>query len=418
MQIKSIKINFPFFYAICFYLIFISNIFIPPFDIGLGIYFRFVDIFVPLSLLLIIIDKNRIIPKSFIFFIVFALWIAICLIVNHSNVSYNDFFEFYKIIKFIIITIITISYFKYFPHHFNLFIQITFILLLIINLFQYFNIFHFHDLIVPYYDPSLLHWSTFGKNSLGQPGPKRMLGTAGNPNNNALIFLFYFCWFLWSMFDEKIKKIKYFQWIFLFLSITAIILCQSRTALVIIIVIPIIYFIFYHKPIKYLICILLGTAFIFFILSITNKYSIIYFSDFFKNIVESGENIVSTNQSVRGRLDVWKFLIDMWKEKPIFGYGPYKNFFYSYTIYSENEYILYLWRYGIIGIILYIFWYLFPIIKYENKKFKIFITQFYLLFGLSMMIAAITNNPISHPMISTLLAIAMGHHFALRKAPF
>lgn len=145
MQIKSIKINFPFFYAICFYLIFISNIFIPPFDIGLGIYFRFVDIFVPLSLLLIIIDKNRIIPKSFIFFIVFALWIAICLIVNHSNVSYNDFFEFYKIIKFIIITIITISYFKYFPHHFNLFIQITFILLLIINLFQYFNIFHFHD---------------------------------------------------------------------------------------------------------------------------------------------------------------------------------------------------------------------------------------------------------------------------------
>lgn len=409
------KINFPLFYALLFYLIFITNIFLPPINLGFTFYFRFVDFIIPFAILLIIIDKNRIIPRSFVFFIILSVWIAISMIINHNNVATNDLYEFYKIFKFAVIAIIALSYFKHFENHFDLFIKITFVVLLVLNLFQYYNIFNFHDIVEPFYDPSGIHWATFGKNSLGGPGPKRMLGTGGNPNINAIIFLFYYCWFLFSMFHKNLKNLKWHNWLFLILSILAIILCQSRTALVIILVITIIYFISYHKPIKYMFIIIASTIFIMLFLDLVSQESISYFSGFLKNVTVDGKGYLAENKSVRGRLDTWKFLFNMWSEKPIAGYGPYKNFFYSLKLYSENEYILYLWRYGIIGFFLYIYWYLFPVVKLENKKVKLSINPFYLLFGLSLMTAALTNNPITHPLISVLLAISVGYQLALGK---
>lgn len=415
MSKLNIKINFPLFYALLFYLIFITNILLPPINLGFIFYFRFVDFIIPFAILLIIIDKNRIIPRSFVFFIILSVWVAISMLINHNNVATNDLYEFYKIFKFAVIAIIALSYFKHFENHFDLFIKITFVVLLVLNLFQYYNIFHFHDLVEPFYDPSCIHWASFGKNSLGGPGAKRMLGTGGNPNNNALIFLFYYCWFLFSMFHKNLKNLKWHNWLFLILSILAIILCQSRTALAIILVITIIYFISYHKPIKYMFIIIASTIFIMLFLDLISPESISYFSGFFKNVTVEGEEYLAANQSVRGRLDTWKLLLKMWSEKPIVGYGPYKNFFYSMKLYSENEYILYLWRYGIIGFFLYIYWYLFPVVKLENKKIKLSINPFYLLFGLSLMAAALTNNPITHPMISVLLAISAGYQLALGK---
>ena len=459
MNKLNIKINFPFFYALLFYLIFITNIFLPPINLGFNFYFRFVDFIIPFAILLIIIDKNRIIPRSFVFFIILSVWISISMLINHNNVATNDFYEFYKIFKFAVIAIVALSYFKHFENHFDLFIKITFVVLFVLNLFQYYNIFHFHDLVEPFYDPSGIHWTSFGKNSLGEPGPKRMLGTGGNPNNNALIFLFYYCWFLFSMFHKNLKNLKWHNWLFLILSILAIILCQSRTAFAIILVITIIYFVFYHKPIKYMFIIIASTIFIMLFLDLVSKESTSYVSGFLKNVMlESKEYLtenltnindsdtvnkikgkeyltenlsdindsdtvnkikhkgyLAQNQSLRGRLDAWKFLLKMWSENPIVGYGPYKNFFYSLKLYSENEYILYLWRYGIIGFFLYIYWYLFPIVKLENKKIKLSINPFYLLFGLSLMAAALTNNPITHPMISVLLAISAGYQLALGK---
>lgn len=161
--------------------------------------------------------------------------------------------------------------------------------------------------------------------------------------------------------------------------------------------------------------IIASTIFIMLFLDLISPESISYFSGFFKNVTVEGEEYLAANQSVRGRLDTWKLLLKMWSEKPIVGYGPYKNFFYSMKLYSENEYILYLWRYGIIGFFLYIYWYLFPVVKLENKKIKLSINPFYLLFGLSLMAAALTNNPITHPMISVLLAISAGYQLALGK---
>jgi len=415
MNKLNIKIDFPLFYALLFYLIFITNIFLPPINLGFTFYCRFVDFIIPFAILLIVFDKNRIIPRSFVFFIILSVWIAISMLINHDNVATNDLYEFYKILKFAVIVIIALSYFKHFANSFDMFIKITFVALLVLNLFQYYNIFHFHDLVEPLYDPSGIQWASFGKNSLGAPGAKRMLGTGGNPNINAIIFLFYYCWFLFSMFHQNLKNLKWTHWLFLILSILAIILCQSRTALAISLVITIIYFISYHKPIKYMFIIIASTILIMLFLDLVSKESISYFSGFFKNLTIEGEEYLAENQSVRGRLDSWKLLLNMWSEKPIAGYGPYKNFFYSMKLFSENEYILYLWRYGIIGFFLYIYWYLFPVIKLENKKIKFSINPFYLLFGLSLMATAITNNPITHPMTSVLLAISAGYQLALGK---
>jgi hypothetical protein len=42
----------------------------------------------------------------------------------------------------------------------------------------------------------------------------------------------------------------------------------------------------------------------------------------------------------------------MWKEKIIFGWGPYKEFFAQYGVNADGEYVLLLFSYGIAGFIL------------------------------------------------------------------
>ena len=106
------------------------------------------------------------------------------------------------------------------------------------------------------------------------------------------------------------------------------------------------------------------------------------------------------NNSLRGRFEVWQYLFEMVKEKPVFGYGPYKQYFYQNEIYSESEYILYLWRYGIIGLLMYITWIIIPLWKNLKAAAE---NRFYILIAVAIMITAITNNPLTNQMILPLL---------------
>ena len=102
--------------------------------------------------------------------------------------------------------------------------------------------------------------------------------------------------------------------------------------------------------------------------------------------------------SVRSRWDAWKLLSDMIVKHPIFGYGPNKNYFYANHIYSENEYLLMTWRYGIVGLGFYLSIFIYPMMKFLGKANPFAIQA--VLLVLLMTISAITNNPLTDKNIS------------------
>ncbi|NDB33891.1 MAG: O-antigen ligase family protein, partial [Flavobacteriia bacterium] len=107
------------------------------------------------------------------------------------------------------------------------------------------------------------------------------------------------------------------------------------------------------------------------------------------------------SNSLRSRWETWGILWEMIQTKPLFGHGPYKAYFSRMKLYSENEYLLMWWRYGIFGLCFYLGIYIVPFwhfvkIKITENKFKA------LLFLGVMLIAALTNNPLTERAISIL----------------
>ena len=115
--------------------------------------------------------------------------------------------------------------------------------------------------------------------------------------------------------------------------------------------------------------------------------------------------------SFRSRLETWNILWEMIKQKPLLGYSPYKDYFYINNIYSENEYFLNAWRYGLLGLITYlmILWTsFFKAIKNCFSKSGFCLAMFTLVIAIS----ALTNNPLSDTMIYMMFAFYAGLFFS------
>jgi O-antigen ligase len=93
-------------------------------------------------------------------------------------------------------------------------------------------------------------------------------------------------------------------------------------------------------------------------------------------------------------------------EKPLFGYGPDKNYFYTNNLYSESEYVLITWRYGFIGFFAYLTFLLYPLYTRIKDNVQNYLPL--LLFTIAIFLTAITNNPISFPPILILYAYIAG----------
>jgi hypothetical protein len=113
--------------------------------------------------------------------------------------------------------------------------------------------------------------------------------------------------------------------------------------------------------------------------------------------------------SARGRLETWKMLGKMITEEPLFGHGPYKEFFYQNKIYSENEYILMTWRYGILGLLIYLSIFLIPFKKLVSSENEIPLKGSLML--IMMLVSAITNNPLTERNIELLFCIGIAWIF-------
>ena len=386
-------------------LTFLSVLFLPSIKINSQLYLGLDEFIVVIMGIRLLSKKFFWIDQLAIILILMSFFILASIIVNPNFSDYREYLEIHKVIKFAIFYVFTIFVFRDFKHEKGIvyFLTFSFILLFIFNFLHLFNVFYFNEYVTILFDTDGRDVINFGKNSAGGPGPKRIVGTMGNPNINAILFLFYVSFFTflliegkkdqssWHFFSNTLRKVLFL------LSILMVILCQSRTGIV---ALSVIYFLGVH---------LRGAKWLEVITEISFTVSFFLLSSFIDTIalqyLFNTKPKLQDNNSFSVRLEIWAKLFKMWVQKPFFGYGPNKEYVYSNELHPENEYIFYLWRYGIQGVILYLSMLLVPLF-YFYKRLKEFYFLPFIVFVI--LIVALMNNPLSNAKINVLFPMILG----------
>ncbi len=327
---------------------------------------------------------------------VFSGFVLFSIFIQGHHTSTSDYFEVYKWIKFGL----AIWFFSLLDYSlFKRFIPWIFGFLVVINTVHFFEFTPLNKVLEHYYNGGL-QIQYFGKDSIGGPAVKRLVGTMGNPNINALLFGYFSLYYFPTNMNRKNLGLFFVSLLFVFL-------CQSRTALLFIFCIFAFLAIFkatiWTK--KQWTLVVFGTIGTFFI-------AWMFATSFFQFTSYNNSLLDGTafhSGSARRRLETWNMLGKMIIEEPLFGHGPYKEFFYQNKIYSENEYILMTWRYGLIGLLIYMSIFLIPFKKLVASVNEIPLKGSLIL--IMMMVSAITNNPLTERNIELLFCIGIAWIF-------
>lgn len=378
----------------CAILVLLDAFFIPDIRISSQLpAFQLTDFLVPIIGLLLYPKLPQVRKEWwFIWILLFAGYMLLPILINGRIKQWNDYFELYRFIKLGVIFLlfrVTQSN-QLYP-----LIVGSFMLLLLINVLHLYNVFNINELLTYAYGDSI-HFKLFGKDSIGNPAVKRMLGTMGNPNTNALLFLFFTVYFL------PVEKNRA-QWALCYTALFMVFLCQSRTSLLAAGIVIVALLILTKKDgIKaavwkivsciglYVLATMIATSFF--------KYTS------YSNSLMDGSALYST--SLRSRWESWSILWDMIKTKPLFGFAPYKSYFTAHQLYAENEYLLIWWRYGIFGLLFYLGIFLLPFWELFRRKLDTHSVKAMIMIGV-MLIAALTNNPLTERTISVLFVFIL-----------
>lgn len=370
------------------------------------------SLFLGIEEFLIVIMGIRLLTCRFYFFdrfifylVLIALIVLISILVNPNIKDYREYLEIYKLFRIGIIYLFGLFVMKdhFSPVKITKWITYSFIFLAIFNVLHILNIFYFNEYVTILYDSDGRDVINFGKNSLGGPGPKRIVGTMGNPNINAILFLLYFSFYAflliqskfqnstWNIYSYKVTRILFL------VSMLFVILCQSRTGIGILLVVYLLTLIYRKSSLKEF---FYDTFFVFAFFGLSAYLDTIALQYLYNTKPQLQEN-----NSLSMRFEIWKNLIKMWTKQPFFGYGPNKNYVYSEKLYPENEYVFYLWKYGLQGLFAYIILVFSPIVFFFKKNNSIILLLF---ITLIISIEALTNNPLADPKISFLYPLFLG----------
>lgn len=391
--------------AVLLAITFLSILFVPSIKIHSELFLGVDEFLVVLMGIRLLVKRFFLVDRLVLVFGVISIIILLSIVVNSNRTDYREYLEIQKVVKFVVFYLFSIFVFKDSLNKKNLIylLTISFLVLFIFNFFHLFNFFYFNEFVTILYDTDGRDVLNFGKNSIGGPGPKRIVGTMGNPNINAILFLFFVSFYLFLLIERK--KVES-SWnylskniirLFFLLSILLVILCQSRTGIVALFLIYILG-IFYRKA-KWFEIILE-------IILISGFFGLSAFLDTIAlQYLFNTKPQLQENNSLAVRLKIWGKLINMWTEKPFFGYGPNKAYVYREKLHPENEYVFYLWRYGIQGLLAYLAILCVPIL-YFYKRIKDF--TFLIFVVLIVSLVALMNIPLSNPKISVLFALILG----------
>ncbi|KGP75406.1 hypothetical protein JT05_10600 [Desulfosporosinus sp. Tol-M] len=348
---------------------------------------------------------NSGIQKYMLFLLLFTIWMMITQLGNGRLYHMSDYFEYYKMFKFgvVLLTFYLIYKQKIFSQTDILrTIRVIFCLVFALNMLHYFNILSYNPIVMPFY-ANELQLSHFGVNSLGEADVKRMLGVLGNPNNNSIMMGFFSIYFIAHSTKESPEYKQ--NYILAGLAILMLLMSGSKTGVLSLVSVFAVYWLLSRMSIKQLLAVLgIGAASVVLI----NVFQFTYISSLWT--IDW-----SANESWTGRLKVWQDLVGMIQKSPWIGYGPNKEYFYINALYSENEYVLMAWRYGIVGLLSYLLWILIPFVSAFRQNGKRY-AQSVILFSTMLLVSAITNNPLSEPRILVLYAMLCGLMFANSKA--
>ncbi|MEN8929327.1 MAG: O-antigen ligase family protein [Flavobacteriales bacterium] len=380
-------------------LILVSLLLLPELNFRKGFAsFQVIDLLMPLLLIFVYLRRKLITWRPFFsILILFALLMLTSIFMNGRMAVTRDYFEFYKLLKFSVVFLI--FSFVALPDFIKYVAKPVFVLLAIVNLFHYFNLFDINTLIHAHYNGGI-HIEFFGLNSLGEPGTRRMSGLSGNPNINSIVFGFFAILFI----PQRGGKPRTYLW--LIAAVFLMFLCQSRTNLIAFVVMTVLTFAIAKRTFNFnakniVLSVLAG--FLIAMLLLQNDYLNSLFTQ-----------DLTKNTSLLGRFEVWKHLVEMIIQKPFFGHGPFKEYFYQNKMYSESEYIMQTWRYGFFGLLVFLGVLLYPAVRTIGKlsvKNNLILFQFTIL----MAVNSLTNNPFSDRLLMVLFAIAIGLSFGLKQ---
>jgi O-antigen ligase len=394
---------------------------------------KFVDALMPLLFYRIYLGRHQIAFKNFYLVLgSYAVYILFTILINDHRTELNEYFELYKVFKFgIIICFVSLLDVDFLLLKRRFFIPL-FILVFIFNALHYYNLFNINEILEAYYNGGI-HIQNFGKNSIGGEATKRLTGTIGNPNNNAILMLFFVV-----LLYPRNKTTKRLDFLWFFLAMFLFFLCQSRTGMIAFFVIM--GFIFLLEIVNWrtlmsklskgiVIALLSVMAF-----SIAYMFSSDYESSVYPPLAVSEKSQDTTemkpnikhiylntlftnnmleNNSIKGRFDVWKLLWEDIKEKPIFGHGPNKNYFYENELYAESGFFLMTYRYGFLGLLFYIFgllYFFFQGLKYRTILAGTVLWQITVVIG----ITSLTNIPLGSREILAFFAVIVGVYLSAK----
>lgn len=325
--------------------------------------------------------------KTLIFsFSIFILITIVSIIWNSRVHEIRDWFEVIKYIKFIFFLFLFYIFFN--GNQLIKLISIVFIAVVIFNVFHYFNIFDFNQIIEPFYAPPH-HLDFFGLNSIGEVATKRALGTLGNPNTNGLLFLLFTLIFLPRRVLHQNKN-----YLLVALAILGLFLCQSRTGILAYLLVLVVYYLTDRSNWRAALGIVLFSSFVYVLLALMGN---LYLNSI------GNPDIMKT--AGIGRIEQWEKIIASMPGHWLIGHAPDKEYFENHSIYSESEYFLILFRYGLVGVFTFLaFWGVwlkeYGLNVKNNFKLGLFVAIVYLF-------SAITNNPLQSPKIALILAVIM-----------
>lgn len=381
-------------------LIFVSLCLSPFIPIKEGFYLRLEDLILPFVAFLLIPEIRLL---KFWYFLIIVAWAAygvLTMAINGRLGVINDYFELYKLLKYVVFVMLFYTVFKL-EINFHLPVVLVFLALLVVNCFHFYNFLGFNEIVMPKFATNPLQLNTFGLDSLGRPTTKRIIGTMGNPNINGILFSFFALYFMRFLGHAKMHWGK----IFFFLAIAMMLLTQARTSMLAMGIALLVYVLMAKLSWQTILKIFSGIALSIIVVRLMDEFSLGYVTNAKLNLAE--------NTSLRGRFEVWAELWSMIKEKPLFGYGINKNYFYAHHLYSENEFVLIVWRYGIIGLLFYLAMVFSPLVyrkntQKRNSEKSMFFSTMLIVYSVN----ALTNNPLSDPVLQVLFAIGVAYYLS------
>lgn len=258
---------------------------------------------------------------------------------------WRDFFEFTKLLEYFLIFVLLASLDisaselrKYYLISISVFLCSAFL-----GFAQYWNILGINDIISPYYAPTQLR---------GLIVHGRITGTTGNPNEFGALMVFAASLSLSGALWLKGRGVRIFSFLAFGIYFFAIILTLSRSSLIALAFAVFLILLKYPlmagipKTIKKFLPVAVGLFVI--ILLITQLAPPKFFlrAEEFLHFTEA--------TSWQGRVQNWKVNFAIWKESPLLGWGPGKA---TMTTIVDNEWLLLLRRYGIVGVTVFISWF-------------------------------------------------------------